>query len=60
MCNEAPSPIVLLRPPPLHHLTLIHPRNQNCVGALLFFIEVSGLCTCSPSSGFLWNETGEN
>ena len=29
-------------------------------GALLVLIEVSGLCTCSPSSGFLWNGTGEN
>ena len=28
--------------------------------ALLSLIEVSGLCTCSPSSGFLWNGTGEN
>jgi len=25
----------------------------------LFLIEVSGLCTCSPSSGFIWNGIGE-
>ena len=30
------------------------------VGALLFLIGVSRLCTCSPSSGFLWNGIGEN
>ena len=33
---------------------------QALTAALIFLIEVSGLCTCSPSSGFLWNETGEN
>ena len=39
-----------------------HARSKVRVstGALLFLIEVSGLCTCSPSSGFLWNGTGEN
>ena len=29
-------------------------------GALHFLVGVSRLCTCSPSSGFYWNETGEN
>ena len=33
---------------------------RNSVGALHFLIQVFRLCTCSPSSGFLWNETGEN
>ena len=48
------------------HLTRV-PRRDSRVEhchlphiTLLFLIEVSGLCTCSPSSGFLWNGTGEN
>ena len=48
------------RSPLLSFRHWLYRKGRVLVGALLFLIEVSELCTCSPSSGFLWDGTGEN